>query len=178
MGRPKHTKVMVGAVEGDQFIGNRAEEFKGIHFSTLCFYSPLTHYIGLLKLQHPMEHGVVTNWNDMEHIWTHLYSELKIQAEEHPVLLTEAPINPRKNREKAAEIFFETFNISTSFPSLSFLILFVSLIHTTCPRCSSPCKQFCRCMLQEGPQASCWTQGMVSLTLCLYTRGLLCRMPS
>jgi centractin len=55
----------------------------------------------------------VTNWNDMEHIWTHLYSELKIQAEEHPVLLTEAPINPRKNREKAAEIFFETFNIST-----------------------------------------------------------------
>ena len=29
VGRPKHTKVMVGAVEGDQFIGNRAEELKG-----------------------------------------------------------------------------------------------------------------------------------------------------
>lgn len=29
VGRPKHTKVMVGAVEGDQFIGNRADELKG-----------------------------------------------------------------------------------------------------------------------------------------------------
>lgn len=68
-----------------------------------------------------MEHGIVNNWADMEHIWSHLYSELKIQTEEHPVLLTEAPINPRKNREKAAEIFFETFNIS---PSRHLFLLF------------------------------------------------------
>jgi centractin len=74
-----------------------------------------------------MEHGVVNNWNDMEHIWTHLYSELKIQAEEHPVLLTEAPINPRKNREKAAEIFFETFNIS--FVYLFFSLSLITLTH-------------------------------------------------
>jgi hypothetical protein len=37
---------------------------------------------------------------------------------QHPVLLTEAPLNPRKNREKAAEVFFETFNVPALYVSL------------------------------------------------------------
>lgn len=37
---------------------------------------------------------------------------------QHPVLLTEAPLNPRKNRERAAEVFFETFNVPALFISM------------------------------------------------------------
>lgn len=44
--------------------------------------------------------------------------ELSTFSEEHPVLLTEAPLNPRRNREKAAEIFFETFNVPALFVSM------------------------------------------------------------
>ena len=118
---------MAGALEGDVFVGPRAEEHRG-----------------LLALRYPMEHGIVTDWNDMERIWNYIYSkvifvpfsiiyyhkhvfnvffyfaqdQLSMFSEEHPVLLTEAPLNPRRNREKSAEIFFETFNVPALFVSM------------------------------------------------------------
>lgn len=85
---------MIGSLEGDTFVGPKAQEHRG-----------------LLKINYPVSHGVVTNWDDMERVWSYLYrDELRIESEEHPVLLTEAPLNPRGNREKAAQILFETFN--------------------------------------------------------------------
>ncbi|KAG4070695.1 hypothetical protein HA402_013615 [Bradysia odoriphaga] len=103
IGRPKHVRVMAGALEGDVFVGPKAEEHRG-----------------LLSIKYPMEHGIVTEWNDMEKIWNYIYSkdQLSTFSEEHPVLLTEAPLNPRQNREKAAEIFFETFNVPALFVSM------------------------------------------------------------
>jgi len=101
VGRPKHTRVMAGAVEGESFVGRKAEEIRG-----------------LLKIHYPIEHGIVNDWSGMEHIWQHIYGEMRLTTEEHPVLLTEAPINPKRNREKAAEIFFETFNVPALFISI------------------------------------------------------------
>lgn len=94
---------MAGALEGDTFIGPKAEEHRG-----------------LLYIKYPIEHGIVTDWNDMERIWQYIYGSDQLQtfSEEHPVLLTEAPLNPRRNRERAAEIFFETFNVPAFYVSI------------------------------------------------------------
>ena len=38
---------------------------------------------GILSVTYPMEHGIVTNWTDMEKIWHHVYSEeLQVLSEE------------------------------------------------------------------------------------------------
>ncbi|XP_064382353.1 beta-centractin-like [Halichondria panicea] len=116
VGRPKHVRLMAGGLEGDMFIGTKAEEHRG-----------------LLNIKYPIEHGIVTDWNDMEQIWNFLYSkdQLKAQAEDHPVLLTEAPLNPRKNRVKAAEIFFETFNVPALYISMQAVLSLYATGRTT-----------------------------------------------
>jgi centractin len=115
VGRPKHPRVMAGGLEGDVFIGQRAQELRG-----------------LLKIRYPLEHGIVTDWDDMEKIWHYVYeNELKTLPEEHPVLLTEPPLNPRKNRDVAAQIMFETFNVPALYTSIQALLSLYASGRTT-----------------------------------------------
>jgi actin-related protein len=95
VGRLRHTSASSEASQTDSYIGNQALAYKN-----------------KLTISYPMEHGIVTNWDDMEKIWHYLFEkELRISSKEHPVLLTEASLNPIGNREKMTQILFEQFHV-------------------------------------------------------------------
>eukprot|EP01029_Cantina_marsupialis_P027641 TRINITY_DN773122_c0_g1_i1.p1 TRINITY_DN773122_c0_g1~~TRINITY_DN773122_c0_g1_i1.p1 ORF type:complete len:381 (-),score=97.40 TRINITY_DN773122_c0_g1_i1:106-1248(-) len=106
-GKPKHKRIMRGGFEdvtpiNEYICGSDAQRHRGI-----------------LKIEHGMDHGIVKDWDVQEILWQYMYSkaQMDIQSHEHPVFITESPLNPIKNREKLAEIFFEKFNVPALFIS-------------------------------------------------------------
>jgi actin len=115
IGRPKYRNALIGGQFKDVFIGDEA-----------CAKA------GVLILEYPIEHGIVNNWDDMEKIWHHtFYNELRVDPTEHPVLLTEAPLNPKANREKMITLMFDTFNVPSFYVGIQAVLSLYSSGRTT-----------------------------------------------
>ncbi|XP_063298697.1 uncharacterized protein LOC134586801 isoform X4 [Pelobates fuscus] len=110
VGRPKYKPVIVGAGQREYYIGEHAQVRRGI-----------------LSLNYPVEHGVVNSWDDMELIWKNgLEHHLQIKTCERPVLVSEAPLNPRTNREKMMTVLFEGLGVPATYVSIQAVLALYS----------------------------------------------------
>ena len=115
LGRPRNRHAMIGIGQKDIYFGDEAQARRGI-----------------LRLSYPIEHGIVRDWEDMERLWEHTFDkELRVNIEEHPVLLTVASLNPRINREKMAEIMFEAFDIPATYIAIQAVLSLYASGRTT-----------------------------------------------
>ena len=87
VGYPKYASGMIGGDKKEFYVGDEAEYKRGV-----------------LKLNYPIEHGQIINWDNMEKIWVNIFTyELRVDPVEHNVMLTEPPKNPKENRENMAQ---------------------------------------------------------------------------
>merc|ERR1711988_709918 len=122
VGYPRQKTALVGT-DKDYYIGEEAQQKRGI-----------------LLLKYPLEHGIVQNWDDMEKVWRHTFdNELRTvvgddnEADEDccGVLLTEAPMNPKDNRERMTQSMFESFNVRRYYVNIQAVLSLYASGRTT-----------------------------------------------
>ncbi|XP_036066420.1 uncharacterized protein LOC112157760 isoform X3 [Oryzias melastigma] len=101
IGIPKYEEIMNGNLQRETYVGQEAQNMRGV-----------------LALKRPIKNGTVQNWDDMEKIWEHTFLALRVEPDNHPVLLTEAAMNPLDNRQRMVQIMFELFNVPFTYVAL------------------------------------------------------------
>jgi actin, other eukaryote len=115
VGRPKEASVIPGTEKKDIYIADEAQKMRGV-----------------LKVTYPIEHGIVKSWEDMTKIWEHtIYNELRVDPKESTLMLTEAPMNPKVNREQMIDIAFNTFGVKGFYVGIQAVLAMFSTGRTT-----------------------------------------------
>ncbi|RXN06161.1 Actin cytoplasmic [Labeo rohita] len=114
IGRPKYEEVMNGSVDKELYVGHDAQHMRGV-----------------LTLKYPIRNGIVSNWDEMEMIWHHTFQQLCVSPEDHPVLLTEAAMNPLQNRQRMVELMFEAFSVPLTFVAVQAVLALYASGRTT-----------------------------------------------
>ncbi|KAL1788173.1 hypothetical protein HispidOSU_014397 [Sigmodon hispidus] len=95
IGKLQHKNLLVGLEEEDSFIGSEAQN-----------------NLSRLNMHYPITRGAITNWNSVEKIWHHsFYQVLNIPPDQHPIMITEPPLNNKDDKSRMTQILFETFNV-------------------------------------------------------------------
>eukprot|EP00913_Durusdinium_trenchii_P005315 g4960.t1 len=62
-----------------------------------------------------LSQGRVASWDELEKLWRDTYHQLRLLPHQHPVLLTDAPLTPKEDRERITQIMFESFNVPAMY---------------------------------------------------------------
>lgn len=79
------------------------------------------------NFSYPIDHGVVQNFDHIEKLLDHIFTkELYVRPEDHPVLITQPPKNPQRDKEKFAELLFDKFNVPALYEEVHSVLTFYS----------------------------------------------------
>ena len=87
-----------------------------------------------LEISYPIKEGIVESWDDLEALWGYTFHTkmgLPKNLSGHKILVTEAAKNPKKNRQKMAEILFEKFNYGSVMFEIQALLSLMAEGETT-----------------------------------------------
>lgn len=71
---------------------------------------------GLLHTERPLSGGTVTNWEQLEKLWSHvIYKQLRLTPENHCFVLTQNARASNEEKERTLEIMMETFNVHSLY---------------------------------------------------------------
>jgi len=99
VGHGRHKGAMSSLGLKDTYVGSQAQTLRGI-----------------LSLSHPIRQGIVQDWDDLEAIWSHIWNaELKTEASNQPVIITQAPLASEQEEAKMAEILIEKLEVPAMF---------------------------------------------------------------
>lgn len=68
-----------------------------------------------MDIKSPIDLGFVEDWDVMERIWEHGFRSINAASSAHPVLVAEPFFSTTQQREKLAELLFETFRVPAMY---------------------------------------------------------------
>lgn len=97
IGTPKYQKILPISCETE--VVDPSEETKGLY-----------------RLRKPIERGMVSDYDDLNLVFSKVYKQLKIHNnKEIPVFITETPFTPHKQKSRIAELLFESYDCPNLF---------------------------------------------------------------
>eukprot|EP01083_Nonionella_stella_P086766 241222_1 len=83
-----------------------------------------------LSVTYPIEHGIVCDWKGMKAILHHVYKN-ELQYLPRQVLMSEAPLTPKANRERMTQLTFESFRANKFYVAIDAVLALYASGRTT-----------------------------------------------
>jgi len=85
-----------------------------------------------LEITRPLENGQIRNWDDIIHVWDYVFEQkLQVDPKGRKILLTEPPMNPKKNRERMLKMMFEKYQFGYCHVAIqAVLVLYAQGLNT------------------------------------------------
>jgi len=100
------------------------EDFKNVDLKDIMVGDECALHRAMLEITYPVDNGIINDWKGMASVWDYTFNErLKIKPEEHKILLTEPPMNPKDNQKKILEHMLEKYQFEAAKVSIQAMLV-------------------------------------------------------